>query len=449
MLSLPTKPKFGTIYAPREGKSADLKVCIIEPGDECDRGSMGCQYVASACRDAGYHVDYVTPQQHKDGGPWDVELVSVHHCTEFPLLKTLPRRARIRIAGGHPSGSNIRPIIPFADVVCVGEGEEWVVRALDIVSRGGCSRNIGDLPGTIVSEKWENGQPIPGLNTVSPLPKHRPYLNRAGEGHAQNWYIEMARGCPFACHYCELGWAWKYRPQDTDFLLESIDVIDKKQSKRVSLFAPDEASHPGYAECLQRIHDRGLITSFGSMRLDVIVKQNLPIKPNMTIRVGLDGLTETTRLRVKKPIRDRDVFDYFRFMVDRGHVSFKIFMVFGYPWEVAEDFDQWANLMQMIARIPIKKSCHCRIKFTPLIPSPSTPLADAKAVYSAEMVERITDWFAINHDTGNRPGWCFASDGIMSARSHSLQCMLTHGDETTLVGDTDWTGTETLKGYDA
>lgn len=448
-LPLPTKPKKGTVYQPRKIPDciSDLRVCIIEPGDDCDRGSMGCRYVIDAAECGGFRVDYVTPDQHKNGGPWDVELVSVHHCTEFPLVKSLPKRAKYRIVGGHPSGSNIRPIIPFSDVVCIGEGEEWIVRALDIFAAGGSPRDI-DLPGTIISGDWENGSPMPETNTVHPLPKHKPYLNRSGEGHAQNWYIEMARGCPFVCHYCELGWAWKYRPQDTSYLLDAIDSIDKKKSKRVSLFAPDEASHPGYAECLQRIHDRGLITSFGSMRLDMIVKQNLPIKPNMTVRVGLDGLTEKTRFQVKKPIKDKDVFEYFRFMIDRGHVSFKIFMVFGYPWETLSDFDEWQNLMLMISRIPIKKSVHVRIKFTPLIPSPSTPLAGQNPIYDMEMIEKISDWFSVNKDLGQRPGWMFISDGIMSARSHALQCKLTNGDERTLLDYFDWNGTETLKGYD-
>ena len=424
----------------------DLRICMTEPTEPSSFGSMGCQYVMNAARAAGYRIDYLRPEaQSRD---YDVELISIHHCTDFPRFAKLQRRAPIRLVGGHPSVNNIRPAIPFGDAFCIGEGEEWIVASLNRIASGGTATDLADIPGTIVRSLHLPGAPIPAGNTVKPLPMHPPYLNRAGEGHARVWYIEMARGCPFDCHYCELGWAWKYRPQKTHLLLEAVDSIDLKQSKRVSLFAPDEASHPGYAEVLQRIHDRGMITSFGSMRLDQIVKKNLPLKANMLVRVGLDGLTESTRFRVNKPIRNDDVWNYFRFMSERGHANFKVFMVFGYKWERLEDFDEFEDLWSRIIRIPRKVNAHVRVKFTPFIPQPSTPMGKDEPNYDPEMVGRITEWFSRYGRPIRRPGWFIESDGIMSARSHSLQCRLTQGDETLLTNPSDWSGTETLRGYD-
>jgi radical SAM superfamily enzyme YgiQ (UPF0313 family) len=420
---------------------------MVEPTTPENFGSMGCRYVMNAAESAGFHVDYLRP-----GGAatsdYDVELVSVHHCTDFPRLKALPRRAAMRLVGGHPSVNNIRPAIPFGDAFCVGEGETWIVDALNRVAAGAKAADLADLPGTVVRELHELGGPIPPGNTVRPLPKHPPYLNRAGKGHSQTWYIEMARGCPFDCHYCELGWAWKYRPQKTEWLLHCIDSVDPKLSKKISLFAPDEASHPGYGDALRRIHERGLTTSFGSMRLDQLVKRPLPLKPNMLVRVGLDGLTEQTRFRVGKPLTDDAVWDYFRFMSDRGHASYKIFMIFGYPWEATDEIGAWASLWDRIARIPRRVNAHVRVKFTPFIPQPSTPLGRSEPNYNPETVGRILDWFERVGRPWSRPGWFVANDGIMSMRSHALQCRLTQGDERTLDGPCDWSAAETLRGYD-
>lgn len=447
------KPRKGTEYPKRITTicgTPDLRISLVECTTPENRGSMGAIYVENAIRSAGHQVQFIDADNYAQSGPWDVELVSVHHCTDFPRLKNLPRRGRIRIVGGHPSTNNIRPAIPFGDVFCIGEGEEWIIHVLDRIAAGASAIDLSDLPGTIIREIWNVGQPIPETNTIVPLPKHPPYLNRAGDGHAPTWYIEMARGCPFSCHYCELGWAWKYRPQSTEYLLSAIDSIDKSRSKKVSLFAPDEASHPGYAECLQRIHDKGLITSFGSMRLDVIVKQGLPIKPNMLIRVGLDGLTESTRIRVHKPIKNQDVVNYFRFMSDRGHSNFKVFMVFGYPWESPSDFKEFESVFEQIRRIPRRVNAHVRVKFTPFIPQPSTPLGDSKPNYDHETVGLILDWFQRVKSPRSQPGWYFANDGIMSKKSHDLQCQLTLGDERLLVEkQQDWSHCETLKGYDA
>ncbi len=201
----------------------------------------------------------------------------------------------------------------------------------------------------------------------------------------------------------------------------------------MSLFAPDEASHPGYAQVLERIHQRGLITSFGSMRLDVVVKKDLPFKPNMLIRVGLDGLTEATRYRVGRRISDDLVYDYFSYMARRGHRNFKIFMVFSYPWETEADFDQWEALWDRISRIPVTANCHVRAKFTPLIPQLGTPLGIHEPSYSPDLAGRIIEWFKARGKPYRNPGWYLQNDGLMSQRTHTQQCALARGDESLLL----------------
>jgi len=410
-----------------------LRICMIEPGVE--HGSIGCQFVMNAARSAGFAVEYIEPGDKRE---WDIELVSIHHCTDFSPLAKLPRKAPVRIIGGHPTVNNIRPAIPFGDVFCIGEGEEWIVWVLDMLARGADTSDLSQVPGTIVTALHEYGGAIPKSLTVFPLPKHPPYLNRQTRGHSRTWYIEMARGCPFACAYCELGNAWAYRLQDTDYLLWQVDQCVREQSRKITLFAPDEASHPGYSEVLKRLQSRRLETSYGSMRLDVVMRKALPLKKNMLIRVGIDGLTEATRYRVGRKISDDAIVDYFRFMSERGHVQFKIFMVFCYPWDTLDDFHEWAVLMKRIKAIPRTKNANVRIKFTPFIPQPPTPLGSCPPSYNDELIHAATEWFEENRTPKTYPGWYFVSDGIMSRRSHDEQCRLTLGDELTL--DSSWRG---------
>lgn len=408
-----------------------MKVCFYEATHPKNEGSMGAHYVESSARAAGFDVQRVSMNDDTSG--FDVELVSVHHCTDFMRLRDAKRKAPIRLVGGHPMANNPRPALPFADAFCVGEGESWVVEALTAVRAGATARDLVHVPGTLVPSLWDGV--LPAKREERPLPRHPAYLNRASEGHSAVWYLEMARGCPFSCEYCELGWSLKYRPQDTDFLLEQVDTIDRSKSNKISLFAPDEASHPGYADVLRRIHKRGLVTSFGSMRLDVIVKKDLPLKPNMLIRVGLDGLTEATRKRVRKPIKDEHVVNYFRYMCERGHRNFKVFMVVGYPWETVADFDEWERMMAAVLSIDVPKNTHLRVKFTPFIPQPVTPLGDAGTQYDDLMMDRIRGWFSRHAKPARNPGWYVESDGLMSRRTHELQVRLTQGDESLLVED--------------
>lgn len=433
------------VYTPIAKPRREIKICMIEPGEEENRGSIGCTFVMNSARQSGFTIDYIQPDSPETG--YDIELVSVHHCTDFIPLSRMRRRAPIRIIGGHPTVNNIRPAIPFGDVFCIGEGEEWIQWVLDALSRGQSTESLAEFPGTIVSKLHSKGEAIPTSLTVNPLPQHMPYLNRPGNGHAANWYIEMARGCPFACHYCELGHAWKYRAAKTEYLIEQIDMIDKKQSNKVTLFAPDEASHPGYGDALRHIANRKLVTSFGSMRLDQIMKGSLPLPKNMLIRVGLDGLSEETRFRVGRKQTDDDVIDYFKFMVDRGNIQFKIFMVFCYPWDNINEFSKWEYLMRRIACIRLRTNVNCRIKFTPLIPQPSTPLANEPPSYNFELIEAVKKWFALNRTPQHSPGWFFINDGIMGKRAHDIQCALTQGNEDLISSGVNLEGYECLKGY--
>lgn len=418
------KPKVTTTWPELpERRPQRINVAITEATEEESRGSMGAHYVREAAQWAGFDVRYQTPE---DRTPCDVELVSVHHCSDWPYLAKLPRIAPVRLCGGHVSINNVRPGLRFADAWCIGEGETWIAHALHRLNNGQSVDSLSDLPGTIIG--MGNGV-VPKGNTEPEVPKHPPYLNRDGDGHARVWYLELSRGCPFSCSYCELGWAWKYRMQDTQWLLEQIDKIDLTLSRRITLFAPDEASHPGYHDILDRIHQRKMITSFGSMRFDVIMRKNLPFKPNMLIRVAVDGITEATRLKVNRKQTNQNIYDYFRYMSDRGHANYKVFTIFGYPWEQLEDFGEWEFLWSRIRAIPRKVNAHVRIKFTPLIPQPSTPLGDCEPVYDERMAERIKQWFAAVRSPRTRPGWFIENDGLMSRASHAEQVRLTRADE--------------------
>ena len=430
------KPRKGTLYPESyPSKGQDLVITMVECCKEEDKGSMGARYIMNACKQAGFSVKY----DHDGTIPSDLQLASVHHCSNWPQLADLPFSGSVRIAGGHVSTNNVRPGIPHADAWCIGEGEEWIKHAILRLSNNLEVEQLRDLPGTIISADWVNGSSIPTGNTVVPLPRHPPYLNPAEDGHAETWYIELSRGCPFQCKYCELGWAWKYRPHDTDFLISQLDKIDTTKSKRVTFFAPDEATHPGYKEILEEVHKRGLITSFGSMRFDSIVRKgDLPFKSNMLIRVAVDGLTQETRLKVSRRQTNEAIINYYRFMTENGHHNFKMFMIFGYPWESPSDFDEFEAMMDEMMAYPLTKNCHMRVKFTPLIPQPATPLGDCDPIYDYETVHRIKEWFKKVRRPMVEPGWFIKSDGIMSERNHAEQVRMTRGDETLLKPRTNY-----------
>jgi len=412
-----------------------MKIAMIEACKPRDSGSIGAFYVAEHARRAGYEVDFLP--RPRDG--YDIELISLHHCTDFPVLAQMKKRARWRIVGGHPMQNNPRPAIPFADAVCIGEAETWIKNALSLLEKTDDIESLTVLPGTIISKNWRRGDAIPETNVERPLPDNPPYLNRAGTRSAA-WYIEIARGCPYSCTFCELGSSTPFRHYPAEHLHAVLEKADTGKARKINFYAPDEVSHPQYHELFAHLMRCGYSASFSSMRIDSILRRGVApdMKKNHLIRVGIDGLTEETRHRVNKKITNDMIVDYFKLLVKRGQVRFKMFYIFGYPWEQLSDFDGFAALMDRLrSDVQLKKNISCRIKWTPFIPQPCTPLGNAEPVYDFAMVDKIRVWHALNDRPRdqNKPGWYFEADagGPMGFNSHRRQVELTRGDESILL----------------
>lgn len=400
---------------------------MVEIAPPDSKGSIGMNFIIEHAKKAGYNIDLLDDT----ASGYDVEMLSIHHCEDYLRLLSIKKRASLRIIGGHPMQNNPLPVINYCDVICIGEGETWIKKALPLIDKYRNVDCLKELSGTIISKFWKKGDKIPAANIENPLPENKAYLNRPGTGSAA-WYIEIARGCPFGCYYCELGHSTKYRRYSYDYLCNLIDSVDTRITRKINFFAPDEASHPDYQKLYERAKTKGFLSGFASMRVDSVLKNMPPIAMNQLVRVGIDGLTEKTRARVNKKITDNMIVEYFHKMISQGHVQFKMFMIFGYSWETVEEFDEWAFLMKRIFSLPLNKNIWLRIKWTPFIPQPCTPLGKYTAKYDYKMVDKINTWHAINGKPRKNPGVYVINDGLMSDKKHKIQCDLTTGDEDVL-----------------
>lgn len=410
-----------------------LKISMVELCATENKGSIGCHYIVDALRRKGFTVDIL---DNTEVG-YDVELMSIHHCSNFPLVIEQVKHAPLRIIGGHPMQNNPRPVIRYCDAVFCGEGEIQIIAAMNILKEGGSITDVfnADPRGWILSSDHSDGDTLPEPHYEKTLPTDNPvYLNYEGTRSA-SWYIEAARGCPFKCTYCELGNSSPYRKHDWSHVKKLVEKVDTKKAKKINLFAPDEAALPFYDDFLSLIHSKKMNTNFSSMHFKTIKKTSHKFKKNHLFRLGLDGMTEKTRFRVGKKIKDIDVIRFFMNKTEEGYVRFKLFMIWGYPWDTLADFDEFEAMMDGVFRLRLPKNVSLRIKWTPFIPQPCTPLGRENVTYQHDLYERIMEW----HEMAKTPrygkeqtGIYIQNDGIMGEARHKREVALTRGDENVL-----------------
>jgi anaerobic magnesium-protoporphyrin IX monomethyl ester cyclase len=196
------------------------------------------------------------------------------------LAKALNPDVKIILGGNHASAFPERWIECGADFVVVGEGEVAFRKLMEaIVSR---RSTFDDLPNLVYSDQGRakaTGIEAPkvDLNLV-PLPRWdlfdlRPYdlgLGTSGFTAA----IEVSRGCPHRCDFCNINTFWKYR-QDYKTVERVCDELEQlhRLGVREFIFTDDNFAqdHRHTKKLFEEMIRRDLRMRFGSfMRGDTV-----------------------------------------------------------------------------------------------------------------------------------------------------------------------------------
>ncbi|HOM05461.1 MAG TPA: hypothetical protein PLU67_08220 [Candidatus Kapabacteria bacterium] len=405
----------------------NIKIIITEPTEIENTKSVGCFFIEDSIRKSGYNIKYVEFEKLKDETA-DIILFSIHHVKDlFYLAKLYKYKKNIWIGGGHVM-NNPYPFLHFFDIICVGEGEEWIIKILDIIQEYGIE-NINEIikkcsfiPGTLTKYNLDENIEKIYLNDIS---NNNIYLNKSfSKGHDDTWYIEIARGCKSKCAYCELGWTTKYRENNKEKVFQLIDSIKTSDIKKINIFAPDDFSCSFYEDCINFIFKNNLQTNFGSMRIDRFNNLSLKHKKNFLFRMGLDGLSEEIRDIILKKNTNEKLINLISDMAYKNFVMFKLFLIFSYPFEKETDWYEFESVIQKlkIKLNKIKRPIFLRIKFTPFIPNLLTPLEDFKPYYDIKMREKIELFFLKNKM--QRSKIVIINDGILEPYSYYTQSFL-------------------------
>ncbi len=338
-------------------------------------------------------------------------------------LAGIPRRAADRgedfpvILGGGPCAYNPEPVADFFDLFSIGEGEEALpelARLYTECKREGVTkreflRRAARLEGFYVPSLYDVSYNEDGtIASFAPNCEDAPakVKKRIVRDFEHSFYprrqvlpftdavqdrvtLEVFRGCPGGCRFCQAGFANRpIRHRSPETLVKTArETIRATGYDEISLCALSISDYP-YMErlcdgLLEFTKPEGISLSLPSMRLDSF-SQELIDKTAGRRRASLTFAPEagTQRLRnvINKGISEEDLERSLSFAFGSGYIAAKLYFMLGLPFEEDEDLLGIAALAQKAVDLYYHNPNHVKGKSVSVslsvacfIPKPMTP----------------------------------------------------------------------------
>jgi len=311
---------------------------------------------------------------------------------KMPAMRDLLRRLRslllqhdlghvLIVAGGaHPSGDPVGTLQMGVDVVVIGEGEVTLPR---LIERFLHDQAYIDLPGLGVLDAagryFYTGQPVP--LDISAFPAF-------ALQHGRYCPIEISRGCPHGCRYCQTPFLMgrRMRHRSLDSLMTYVERGWQKGLRVLRFITPSAfayGSHNGRTVCLEAVEamlravstvyqrSQIFLGSFPSeIRPEQISRESLRLlqaycaNDNLVLgaQSGSDRLLEAIQ-------RGHTVADVIRAveLAQAAGLRANVDLIFGLPGETAPDQAQTRALIERLTGMGARIHSHA---FMPLAGTP-------------------------------------------------------------------------------
>ncbi len=340
------------------------------------------------------------------------------------LLNTLdlagvPIRAKDRteydpiVVVGGQAANCAEPIAEFVDLFVLGDGEQAAVHLVrcfrDCRERGTGRNNFlltaaKTLPFVYVPSLYRVEYTGPSIRSVEPLipdlivrrtnavvedlnacPAPRRPLVPFVEAIHDRIAIEVMRGCPGRCRFCQASFCRRpircRSPQTIVELAKSQYAATAFDT--IGLLSLSTADYPQLEELVLRLNEYFAPLHVGLSLPSLKVQQQLRLLPKLMTSVRKGGLTiaieaASERLRniLNKPISNEDMFAAVDAAYHAGFQQVKLYFMVGLPGETQDDIVQIVDLSYAIAkrRKPISgrnADIHAAVSW--LVPKPHTP----------------------------------------------------------------------------
>jgi B12-binding domain/radical SAM domain protein len=325
--------------------------------------------LSAACEQEGFVLDLVDKPGH------DVTCYSLNSFNETFFRDEIRETDSITVVGGPHASACPREVAEYADYVIVGEGEFTLPRLLAQLEHGGDKK----IPGVTTADFSKPHDTCVRLDAFPPFSRTK-------------GYVEITRGCPFSCGYCQtphmFGHCMRHRSIDT--IAEYANRYKHARFVSPNAFAyGSDGIHPRWEKIERLFLKLKYAIYFGTFPSEV--------RPEFICEESLSLIAQyctNTKLHFGAQSGSDEVLERLR----RGHTADEIIravelcnefsitpvvdFIVGFPFETDEDQNRTLDLIQWVAR---SGNVHVH-RFMPL---PGTPLAGTNARSLLPETEKI------------------------------------------------------------
>jgi len=286
------------------------------------------------------------------------------------------------LAGG-AGAFNPEPLAGFLDLVLVGEAEEafpeLVARLRDLdrarLSREALLRElVRTCPGWYAPSLYtvEQGRAVPRYEDVPAQVERRVVRDLEAAAHPrapvvpvvqtahERVTVEIMRGCPHACRFCQAGAVSRpRRARSVDTIVDiAEDCYRATGYDEVGLLSLSTSDHPQFGELVGRLDEvfapRGVSLSLPSLRVDAALSA-IPERVRSVRKGGFtlapEAATERLRRVINKPVDDDDLLAGAQAAFRAGWRTIKLYFMVGLPTETDDDVDAIPRLAKRVAAL--------------------------------------------------------------------------------------------------
>lgn len=290
------------------------------------------------------------------------------------------------LCGGPLTNSNPLPLSPYADAIVMGEADELIHGALDVIF--GASKKhealamLARVPGCYVPE--HHGIELPELAKAEheKLPAFSPIRTPHTE-LSDMFLVEAERGCSRGCAYCVMRRSTNggMRIVDMDRLLSLVPP----DARKVGLVGAAVSDHPKIVEIVETLAAQGRQVSLSSLRPDRLNDAFVAALKKGGARIlttALDAPSQRLRDSISRKAREQHLVRCAELAHKHEYKHLKLYMMVGLPSETDDDIDELVRFATELSRIhPLA------LGIAPFVAKRNTPL-DGEAFAGIKIVDK-------------------------------------------------------------